>query len=259
MANSGTAKRGIGGTLYAVALLMIAATLIGMGGYLLSLGGSAYFVLAGVVVLAVMILVWRSDRRAAPLYALFLLGTLAWALAEVGTDPWPLVSWLAAPIVLGLPLLWCWLATGRRRAIGFGGLALAVAVLLGVVLASPVAAPEAFAASGTPDGDGDWRYVGRDIGGTRYAPLSQVNTANVGKLDVAWTYDAPAQISEATPLKIGDTVYFCTFDNQVVALDAETGKQRWHHDPKLALHRPAKFCRGVAYHQTEVAADDSPC
>ncbi len=256
---TGMRKRGIGGALYAALLLIVAITLIVMGGYLLSLGGSAYFLLAGLAVLAAAVLVWRGDRRAPALYALMLLGTLAWALWEVGIDGWALVSCLAAPIVLGLPLLWTWLGTGRRRAIGFGGFAVAVAVLLGAVLASPMAEPEAFAASGAPEGDGDWRYVGRDIGGTRYAPLTQVNTANVNKLEVLWTYSAPSQISEATPLKIGDTVYFCTFDNQVIALDAETGKQRWHYDPKLALHRPAKFCRGVAYHQSAGAADGTPC
>ena len=247
---TGTGKRGIGRALYAALLLIVAITLMVMGGYLMSLGGSAYFLLAGLAVLAAAILALRGDHRAPPVYALMLLGTLGWSLWEAGADPWALVSRLAAPIVLGLPMLWMWLGKGRRRTIGFGSLAFAVALLLGISLASPVAPPEAFIASTAPEGSGDWPYVGRDIGGTRYAPLTQINTANVNRLRAAWTYSAGSQISEATPLKIGDSLYFCTFDNQVIALDAETGAQRWRFDPKLAANRPAKFCRGVAYHQT---------
>ena len=252
-------SRGIGTSLYAIVLLIVAATLILGGGYLLSLGGSAYFLIAGIVTLLSGILAWRGDRRAPLVYGLLLLGTLGWSLWDVGTDAWALVSRLLAPAVLGLPMLWMALATRKCRLIGFGAMALVAVALLAVALASPVAPPEAFAGASAPDGNGDWPYVGNDIGGTRYASLSQINTANVGKLDVLWRYHAPAQISEATPLKIGDTVYFCTFDNQIVALDAESGQQRWHYDPKLATARPAKFCRGVAYHITAAAAAGSPC
>ena len=252
-------KRGIAATIYAMILAVIGLILLGGGGYLITLCGSPYFGLAGLAVLGVTWLVWRSDRRAAAAYGLFLLVTLVWALVEVGADGWALVSWLAGPIVLGLPLLWCRLGTAKQRAIAFGGLAAAVAVMLAVLLISPTSPPEPFDGPAVANADGDWRYVGRDIGGTRYAPYTEVNTSNVDKLDMLWSYDAPSQISEATPLKIGDTVYFCTFDNQIVALDAETGKQRWHHDPKLEQHRPAKFCRGVAYHQATDAADGTPC
>ncbi len=36
---------------------------------------------------------------------------------------------------------------------------------------------------------GDWPMHGRDAGETRYSPLKQINTSNVGRLQVAWTYD----------------------------------------------------------------------
>jgi quinoprotein glucose dehydrogenase len=65
--------------------------------------------------------------------------------------------------------------------------------------------------------------------------------ANVSKLKVAWTYrtgdfkgpgDPGETTNEVTPIKIGDTVYLCTPHANVVALDAETGRQKWKFDPK---------------------------
>src|SRR5580698_2413293 len=36
----------------------------------------------------------------------------------------------------------------------------------------------------------DWPIYGHDPGGRQYSPLKQINTGNVSKLRVAWTYDA---------------------------------------------------------------------
>src|SRR4029453_16275015 len=124
-------------------------------------------------------------------------------------------------------------------------------VLVAVVAwasASPVVAPEPFPGPIATTYGGVVANVGRTPGGARASPLAQVNTGNVHKLAVAWTYRAGAPISEATPLKIGDTLYFCTLTNIIIALDAEHGTQRWRFDPRLATERPARFCRGVAYH-----------
>ena len=108
-------RRKIGVAFYAALLFAAAIILIGMGGYLLFLGGSPYYALAGGAILLCSLLLWRGSPRAAPVYALVLIGTLAWSLWEVGTDGWGLVSRLAALIVLGLPLLGLWLGTRRRR------------------------------------------------------------------------------------------------------------------------------------------------
>jgi quinoprotein glucose dehydrogenase len=35
---------------------------------------------------------------------------------------------------------------------------------------------------------GDWPTVGRDQGGQRHSPLTQISPANVGKLQQAWVY-----------------------------------------------------------------------
>ena len=34
----------------------------------------------------------------------------------------------------------------------------------------------------------DWPNVGNDRGGTRYSPLRQIDTRNVGRLEAAWIY-----------------------------------------------------------------------
>jgi quinate dehydrogenase (quinone) len=244
---------------YSMLLALLSLPLVGMGGWLLFLRGSPYFALAGAALLLTAFLVWRGDRRAGLVYGLVLLTTLLWTLWEVGSDPWSLVTRLAAWIVVGLPLFWIWLGTPARRAAGFGALALAVAALLGGALVSPVGRPEPFSGAAGPVASEDWSYVGRTAEATRYAPFAEVNTGNVNKLKVAWTYRAGSQIGEATPLKIGDALYFCTFDDRIVALDAETGAERWRFDPKVALSRPTRFCRGVAYHQSSAPVAGGVC
>ncbi len=106
-----------------------------------------------------------------------------------------------------------------------------------------------------------WRYYGGDQGGAKYSPLKQVNRANVGKLRVAWVYHTgdvsdgsgfPVRSSfECTPLVIGGTMYLTTPFARVIALDAETGRQLWAFDPKLARDRPYNLYinRGAAFWQ----------
>src|SRR4029079_13408490 len=57
---------------------------------------------------------------------------------------------------------------------------------------------------------------------------------------------------EVTPLKIGETLYVCTPQHFVLALDAETGVEKWRfdsitHNP-AAQNLPQLTCRGLSYH-----------
>ena len=106
----------------------------------------------------------------------------------------------------------------------------------------------------------DWPEVAGNAGGTRYTDLAQITPANVGRLQLAWQYklDPPVETFkhpyvafEATPLKVGDTVYFCTPANALVALDAETGQPRWKFLPPLRKWGAFRACRGVAFHHAE--------
>jgi quinoprotein glucose dehydrogenase len=99
-------------------------------------------------------------------------------------------------------------------------------------------------------GGQDWPVWGGDAGGQKFSPLEQVNRSNVGRLEVAWTWETgekaipgprqpiPGQdvrpgSFEATPLVINDTMYLSTSYNRVVALDANTGQEIWSYDPEI--------------------------
>src|SRR5687768_18518917 len=53
------------------------------------------------------------------------------------------------------------------------------AVLVGVVVVAQ--------AQTQTTGAGDWSMYSRDLGGSRFSPLSEINAANVGRLTEAWT------------------------------------------------------------------------
>lgn len=89
----------------------------------------------------------------------------------------------------------------------------------------------------------EWPNYGNDPGGMRYSPLAQINSENVAKLRVAWTFHT-GDISdgkgnrrrsgfESTPIMVDGTLYVTTPFNRIIALDPVTGKQRWAFDPKI--------------------------
>ncbi|HJT88252.1 MAG TPA: PQQ-binding-like beta-propeller repeat protein, partial [Bryobacteraceae bacterium] len=94
----------------------------------------------------------------------------------------------------------------------------------------------------------DWPMFNRDLAGTRYSPLAQINTRNVGGLREVWTYhlhrpgDATKASSEATPIVVGGVMYLPAGDS-VVALNPETGKEIWRY--RLLMGTPSR--RGVGY------------
>src|SRR6266404_4687490 len=102
--------------------------------------------------------------------------------------------------------------------------------------------------------DGDWPMYNRDLAGTRYSPLTQINTDNVSKLGIVWSYrlrtnterakprPSVGTFSEATPIVVNGVMYV-TAGNRVLALDPETGKEIWRHQAKST--QVSK--RGVAY------------
>ena len=92
----------------------------------------------------------------------------------------------------------------------------------------------------------DWRVVAGDAGGSRYSALKQINTTNVDKLEVAWTYDvsdAPGTL-ETNPIVVNGILYGYTPGQKVFAVNAATGEQLWRFDSG-ALARGNN--RGVAY------------
>jgi quinoprotein glucose dehydrogenase len=89
-----------------------------------------------------------------------------------------------------------------------------------------------------PAQSGDWSAYGHDALGSRYSALTQITRANVAQLTVAWTYRTgeidvhthrPAKL-EATPLVVDGTLFLSTPFGRVIALDPETGRERWTFD-----------------------------
>lgn len=73
-------------TLTALLLALIGLVLTGCGGWLLSLGGSPYYLIAGLAFLLTAFLLWCRRAAALWLYALIVLLSLGWAVWEVGLD-----------------------------------------------------------------------------------------------------------------------------------------------------------------------------
>jgi quinoprotein glucose dehydrogenase len=107
------------------------------------------------------------------------------------------------------------------------------------------------AASEWPAADG--------VRGAHSSPLDDITPANVGALQVAWTYHTGETSAgggarggtafEATPIMVGGTLYLSTPTSRVVALDAETGRERWTFDPRIDRSPPAQgmtTSRGVS-------------
>jgi quinoprotein glucose dehydrogenase len=144
-------------------------------------------------------------------------------------------------------------------------------LVLAVAAAGPAAGPGC-ARREAPDRSGpavEWRDYGGDKGGLHWSPLAEVTRANVGRLELAWSYrhgdvsdgsDGTTRTSfNATPLMVDGALFFCTGRNRVIALDAETGRERWAFDPgqratKLSGPYP-RVCRGVAYWESDDAGE----
>lgn len=278
------AQRITAGVLLTVLGLM-ALVLVASGLWLLRLGGSPYYLIAGfALALVALLLPWRLQAGVWVLAAL-LLATLLWALWEAGLDWWPLAARLDVLAVLGLLMLLPPLSRafpGGPLALRHGaGLALAtvcfatVAVSLASALhdpwalegelpQGPVAADEASAAASMPAGE--WHAYGRTGYGQRYSPLAQITPANVAQLQPAWTFhtgdrrgrpgDPEETTFEVTPLKVGNRLFVCTPHQSVLALDATTGRQLWRRDlpigPALALQHLT--CRGLSFHRADASA-----
>jgi glucose dehydrogenase len=91
----------------------------------------------------------------------------------------------------------------------------------------------------------DWPVYNGGLDGDHYSPLTQITPQNVQHLQKAWTYDTAQQGSiQTNPVIVGRTLYGYTPRDEVIALDAATGKLKWKFDSGIVAGQPA---RGVAY------------
>lgn len=251
-------------------LLLATGLFFVVGGIrLVALRGSPYFLVAGVVIVAAAIQLMRLKSSAVVVYGAAFIGTVAWALADAGLDFWPLVSRLMLPAGLMVTMLLAWPSLRKAAgasAPGTGAYALAavLAAGMGVTFFQMFQPHPTIAFQGTPTApvpvapgkeQKNWSHYGNTAGGNRFAALDQITRDNVKDLQVAWTFhtgDTPLSPTgngaedQQTPLQIGDRVYLCTPHNNVIAVDADSGKKIWERDIN-AQSQVWNRCRGLAY------------
>ncbi|RBO97515.1 glucose/quinate/shikimate family membrane-bound PQQ-dependent dehydrogenase [Pseudochrobactrum asaccharolyticum] len=271
---------------------------LGYGGIKLALlGGSLYYIIIAAGFLLTAFLLFTRRAAALWVYALIILGTLGWAIYEVGFDWWPLGSRGGIIVLLGL---WLLLPPIRKalspasreiaptveeaRAGNASPLPLLAAIAAALIVAGvaiskdphnldgslPTEEVAAAPDTGNAVPDGEWHQYGRTQYGQRYSPLTQITPENVAKLELAWQYRTgdvrqPQDVTETTyqvtPLKIEDTLYLCTPHNIAIALDADTGKEKWRYNPEVSANtqRQHQTCRGVTYWKDQTVAADQAC
>jgi alcohol dehydrogenase (cytochrome c) len=129
------------------------------------------------------------------------------------------------------------------RTSGRSGLRLGVAVVAAAGLltaACSSASPPAARAARNPKAaapSGSWPYPNGDLANTRVAPGSVITSANVARLQQAWSFRLPqgpthgpgAGLLAAAPIVTGGVVYLQDLDANVYAIDLATGKLKWEY------------------------------
>ncbi|VTX93581.1 glucose/quinate/shikimate family membrane-bound PQQ-dependent dehydrogenase [Acinetobacter ursingii] len=251
-----------------LALLITGLFYIIGGGKLISLGGSWYFLIAGLFTTASAFFIFKKKALGVWLFALVFVGTVIWALIDAGWEFWPLHSRLMFPaglfaaLLLTLPSIrqYQYQTSLSAPAYIIGGLTVLgmIGGLYGMFIPHPTVKASGEELPLVPVDPAkkqvNWDHYGNDAGGSRFAALDQINRNNVSKLKEVWRFrtgdfttgTGNGAEDQSTPLQVGDKVFLCTPHNNIFALDADTGKQLW----KAEVNSKAdawERCRGVAY------------
>ncbi len=246
------------------------------GAWLAWLGGSGYFVIGGLLLLASGVLIFRRRLGGAILFGITLIFTIVWALWDVGLQFWPLFSRLFALaagsvlIAFTVPLL-----TRDRKARAWAkgvGTVLAVGVVAafagafqphGIIRNSDVAATAPVVKKGNPETENThWGAWSGDNHGSRFSSLSDITPDNVKELKVAWTAHTGEPVipghgdaaDQNTPLQNGDDLFVCTAYTSLIAYDVDSGKEKWRYTAGRG-NSTYQRCRGIAYFDATAAKE----
>ena len=214
----------ITGIIYA----LIGLVLAGGGIWLAALGGSIFYIILGVGILATAALLAGSAARAmvacdrAGRHAGMgrLRGAFDWRRSGArryhlpdGACCLPARARLAKRAGVYVARRCCWVGVAVVSVVLVVGLLSGYHDINGTIVESGSAVQQSEA---DPQPDGDWRAYGRTQFGQRYSPLKQITPDNVGNLRVAWTFrtgdvstpnDSGETTFEVTPIKARDTLY----------------------------------------------------
>ncbi|MEN3794837.1 pyrroloquinoline quinone-dependent dehydrogenase [Fulvimarina sp. MAC3] len=117
-----------------------------------------------------------------------------------------------------------------------------------------------------------WDTFHGQLSAQKYAPADEITTENVGDLERQWEFHTgdmsdgsgklPPTVWSATPIYANETLYFGTPFYRILALDPETGKEKWSYDSQSrleALTQPALKNRGVAYWEAADPQEGEAC
>ena len=106
-----------------------------------------------------------------------------------------------------------------------------------------------------------WQVYGGNKEANHYSSLNQIDTSNVSRLQVAWTYhtndaDSNRTQIQVNPIMIDSVLYGVSPKLKLFALNAATGKEKWVFNPMndsaVKAKGPGYFsmnvCRGVTYY-----------
>ncbi len=91
-----------------------------------------------------------------------------------------------------------------------------------------------------------WRDYGGGQAGAQYSSLTQINRANVGRLERAWRHPiGDGKKYSFNPVAVDDKLFVMGKNNSIVCLEAESGKVVWTYQPpadtKLITHRGINY------------------
>ena len=272
-------------TFVAILMAVIGAALAGGGLWLILLGGSWYYLIAGVAFIATAVALSRRRPAALAIYTILVIGSLLWAVREVGLDWWSLMPRGGLLIVIGILLLWVWLRENperlgvrqpRWRLAGYGLIA-ALAASIGVaaysltvdvrqIMGEVAAASGELPPSESAVPEDEWLAYGRTVGGSHYSPLDTITPDNVATLTKVWEYktgdirdpevDPEETTYEVTPTMVDGLLYLCTPHHLAIALDPVTGEEVWKFDAQVGADqmRQHQTCRGLTHYIVDAAA-----
>ncbi len=96
-----------------------------------------------------------------------------------------------------------------------------------------------------------WSVTGGDDGISHYSTLTKIDTCNVSNLKIAWKFNSGSIVhNQCNPIVVEGIMYFTTGFQELIALDAKSGKEKWRYKPNFERNERPEFMhinRGLAF------------